>query len=76
MSPQEEWKEAKAAAAALGTAGAELVELFGRSASCLIMDYVPGTALFEAQEPFEPTQLSQTAFDLGRYFWKSIDLSR
>lgn len=64
---QEEWKEAKAAAAALGAPGAELVDLLGRSASCLIMDYVPGTALFEAKEPFEPAHLSQTACDLGRY---------
>lgn len=63
---QEEWKDVKAAAAALGPAGAELEELLGRTASCLVMDYIPGTTLFQARQPFETAKLHETATDLGR----------
>lgn len=64
---QEEWREATAAAAQLGKAGADLEEQLSRSASCLIMDYVPGVPLCEAHEPFSPSSAKQMASDLGRW---------
>ena len=38
-----------------------------RSACMLVMEYVPGAALFHVQKPFQPERLEQTAADLGRY---------
>ena len=33
----------------------------------LVMEYVPGTSLFNVRKPFEADKLEQTAADLGRY---------
>lgn len=38
-----------------------------QSVCMLVMEYVPGTALFHMQRPFQPERLEQTAADLGRY---------
>ena len=38
----------------------------GRCTCCLVMEYVPGQGLFQAQQPFAPAQLLRTAEDLGR----------
>ena len=65
-SSQAEWKQAHGAAMLLGGRGAELEELMGRSACLLVMEYVPGRALFQAPEPFALGQVLRTAEDLGR----------
>lgn len=38
-----------------------------QSACALVMEYVPGTALFHVRQPFRLERLEQTAADLGRY---------
>ena len=38
-----------------------------RSACMLVMEYVPGTALFTVNKPFQEEKLEQTAADLGRW---------
>ena len=38
-----------------------------QSACALVMEYVPGTALFHVDKPFGRDRLEQTAADLGRY---------
>jgi hypothetical protein len=50
----------------LGRRGAELEEAMARATCCLLMEYVPGAALFQAPQPFAPQQLLRTAEDLGR----------
>ena len=50
----------------LGGRGAELEELMARSACLLVMEYVPGQALFQALQPFAPGQVLRTIEDLGR----------
>ena len=65
-SSQTEWKQAHGAAMLLGGRGADLEELMGRSACLLVMEYVPGQALFQAPEPFAPGRALRTAEDLGR----------
>lgn len=62
----EEWKEAHGAAMLLGRRGADLEEQMARSACMLVMEYIPGRALFHLQQPFQPAQILRTAEDLGR----------
>ncbi|EIE20699.1 hypothetical protein COCSUDRAFT_57268 [Coccomyxa subellipsoidea C-169] len=64
----EEWKEAHGAAMLLGRRGADLEEQMARSACMLVMEYIPGRALFHLQQPFQPAQILRTAEDLGRLF--------
>ena len=61
-----EWKDCHASALLIGKRGAEMAEQMQRSTCLLVMEYVPGTALFTASKPFGSDKLEQTAADLGR----------
>ena len=61
-----EWKECHAAALLIGKRGSEMADQMQHSACMLVMEYVPGSALFDVQKPFEAANLEQTAADLGR----------
>lgn len=65
-STSEEWQAARAAASSLGEGGSALEEPLGRASSCLVMDYVPGPAFVDAQEPFLEHNAHRTAADLAR----------
>ena len=64
-STTEEWKQCHAAAQ-LNKRGSEMAEQMQRSTCMLVMEYVPGRALFNIDQPFMPDNLEQTAADLGR----------
>jgi len=61
-----EWKECHAAALLIGKRGSEMADQMQRSACMLVMEYVPGSALFAVSRPFQAETLEQTAADLGR----------
>ena len=61
-----EWKECHAAALLIGKRGSEMADQMQRSACMLVMEYVPGSALFAVNGPFQAEKLEQTAADLGR----------
>ena len=61
-----EWKECHAAALLIGKRGSEMADQMQHSACMLVMEYVPGTALFNVHKPFEAKHMEQTAADLGR----------
>ncbi len=61
-----EWKKCHAAALLIGKRGSEMADQMQRSACMLVMEYVPGMALFTVHTPFEADKLEQTAADLGR----------
>ena len=61
-----EWKECHAAALLIGKRGSEMADQMQHSACMLVMEFVPGSALFNVQKPFEADNLEQTAADLGR----------
>ncbi|DBA96975.1 TPA: hypothetical protein ACH3X1_001299 [Trebouxia sp. C0004] len=63
-----EWKECHAVALLIGKRGAEMADQMQRSACMLVMEYVPGSALFAVHGPFQAEKLEQTAADLGRLF--------
>eukprot|EP00891_Asterochloris_glomerata_P005709 jgi/Astpho2/5709/Aster-02947 len=46
--------------------GSALAEQLQQCACALVMEYVPGPALFSVPEPFEPAALQRTAADVGR----------
>ena len=43
-----------------------MAEQMQRSTCMLVMEYVPGRALFNIDQPFMPDNLEQTAADIGR----------
>ena len=61
-----EWKEAHGAAMLLGRRGADLEEQMARSPCMLVMEYIPGSGLFDLEQPFQAHQIMRTAEDLGR----------
>ncbi len=61
-----EWKECHAAALLIGKRGSEMADQMQRSACMLVIEYVPGSALFAVNGPFQAEKLEQTAADLGR----------
>lgn len=80
MSPHQgktagEWKEAYSAAVLLGRRGAILGEQMQHDACMLVMEYVPGRALFTLDEPFTSGHLLRTAAELGRCGWPSVGSS-
>ena len=62
-----EWKQCHAASLLIGKKGSEMANQMQQSACALVMEFVPGTALFHVQQPFGLQRLEQTAADLGRY---------